>query len=638
MSLPISPAYRIVGTAGHIDHGKSALVRALTGVDPDRLQEERERGITIDLGFADTTLGELRVGFIDVPGHERFVKNMLAGVGGIDAVLLVVAADESIMPQTREHFAICRLLGIEHGVVAITKCDLVDEELLELVELEVREFLADSPLRDAAVVRTSAREGTGLDELRAALHDCLLHTPERPAEQIARLPIDRVFTVRGFGTVVTGTLLSGSLAAGEAVDVLPAGLRTSIRGIQVHGEPAESVRAGQRAALNLQGVQVEQLGRGDVVSNPDTLAVSYLLDARLEVLPDAEPIRHLQRVRFHHGAAEILGRVAVLRGDEIAPGASGFVQLRLESPYPAAPGDRFIVRRYSPLVTLGGGVVLDPAPRKHRPRRFDTALLRRLVTADAAERVAVWTAEAGLAGLDLETVRKRLACSGVAAHEAMLLAQERGQVTLLATSPPSSVPAAAFERLTAALEAALADYHARYPLRPGAPLAELHGGCGVRVPARIVQAALLRLERDGRIRSEGEAFALPTHVAHMTPELARLGERLLHLFEQAGLAAPPPASLIAQLGAEEGERAREVYHFLLRQGELVRIRDDLVLHADVLAKLLDNFGRRFPRGQTFSVGEFKEWAEITRKHAIPLLEYLDGRRITRRVGDARERI
>jgi len=339
--------YRIVGTAGHIDHGKSALVQALTGTDPDRLQEEKERGITIDLGFADSRFGGFHIGFVDVPGHERFVKNMLAGVGGIDAVILVVAADESVMPQTREHLAICELLGVRGGVVALTKCDLVDAELAELAELEVSELLEGTSLQDAPIVRTSTTNGTGLDELRDALAVVLREQAARATTAAMRLPIDRVFTIRGFGTVITGTLLAGEIETGDKLDLLPGDLAVTVRGLQVHGAPAERATAGQRVALNLHGVQTDELARGMVLARPGELEAAHILDVRLDTLPGFA-VKHLQRVRFHHGAAELLARVALMTGDEVPPGESAYCQLRLEARYPAVPGDRVVLRRYSP--------------------------------------------------------------------------------------------------------------------------------------------------------------------------------------------------------------------------------------------------------------------------------------------------
>jgi selenocysteine-specific elongation factor len=359
----------IVGTAGHIDHGKSALVRALTGTDPDRLKEEKERGITIDLGFAHMDVGpDQVVSFIDVPGHERFVRNMLAGAHGIDAVLLVIAADESVMPQTREHFHICRLLGIERGLVVLTKCDLADEELQALAEVEARELVAGSFLEGAPVLRVSTVTGEGLGGLRAALASLAADPPPRPADGLLRLPIDRAFTLRGFGTVVTGTLVSGTLVLGEEVEVLPSGRRARVRGLHVHGSAVARVEAGNRAAVNLAGLDVADLSRGDVLARPGTLRPGSILDAELTLLPGERPLRDQARVRVHVMSGEYLARVRVLEGASVAPGTTAPVQIRLERPAVAGRGDPLIIRSYSPAMTIGGALVVDPLASKKRRR------------------------------------------------------------------------------------------------------------------------------------------------------------------------------------------------------------------------------------------------------------------------------
>jgi len=395
----------IVGTAGHIDHGKSALVRALTGVDPDRLKEEKERGITIDLGFAHLDLGEgLVASFIDVPGHERFVRNMLAGAHGIDAVLLVVAADESVMPQTREHFHICRLLGIPRGLVALTKCDVADSDLQALAEMEVRELVAGSFLEGAPILRVSSRTGQGLDALQDALRTLSRATPPRPDGGLLRLPVDRAFTLRGFGTVVTGTLVSGALAAGEEVEVLPSGRRARVRGLQVHGLAADRVEAGHRTAVNLSGLDVDDLARGDVVTRPGTLRATSIVEAELTLLPGQRALKDQARVRVHIASAEVLARVRVLEGPGIAAGATARVQLRLESPSVAGRGDRLVLRSYSPAITIGGAVVVDPLAGKRRRGSVSSIP----GAADAAAAAVRMVEEAGTSGLDAATLAARV--------------------------------------------------------------------------------------------------------------------------------------------------------------------------------------------------------------------------------------
>lgn len=631
------PGYRIVGTAGHIDHGKSALVKALSGTDPDRLQEEQERGITIDLGFAETRLADTRVAFIDVPGHERFVKNMLAGIGGIDAVLLVVAADESVMPQTREHLAICSLLGITHGVVAVTKCDLADAELQELVELEVHELLEGTPLSEATVVRTSAATGDGLEDLRDALANCLAATPERHEDDPLRLPVDRAFSVKGFGTVVTGTLMSGAVSVGDTVELFPSGRRLAVRGVQVHGEATSSALAGQRTALNLQSIAVEQIARGDTIIEPGSSGLSHMLDVHLEVLPGFE-IEQLQRVRFHHGSAEILGRVAVLSGDTLPAGESGYAQIRLESPCSARPGDRFILRRYSPLETIAGGEVIDVSPAKHRRATLDLDAIREFHRADDPGRVAWLVRRAGVAGTSEAELALRIGRSAAATRAALHLAAESGEVTLVSESPLLAVTAADFAELQKAVVAAARAYHDRFPLRPAVPKEELRAAAGKDVGNEVLEAALNELTAADTLRRDAEGHALSTHISRIPDNAVELGATIVSRFARAGLAPPTIDDALDGPGAADSIPASELLHYLLRRGELVRVRDDLVFHAEAIAKLIDAMQDQFPRGQQFSVGDFKDWARVSRKYAIPLLEYLDAQRITRRVGDSRERI
>ena len=630
--------YRIVGTAGHIDHGKSALVRALTGTDPDRLQEERERGITIDLGFAHLDLpGDIRVGFVDVPGHERFVKNMLAGIGGIDAVLLVIAADESIMPQTREHLAICELLGVASGVVAVTKCDTVDEELAELVELEVRELLAGTPLQDAPVVRTSARTGAGLDVLQSTLAEVLGDGTQRLPQNFVRLPVDRVFTVRGFGTVVTGTLLSGEVRAAAKLELLPSRTPVNVRGVQVYGEGVQAAAPGQRTAVNLQGIDTGSVSRGDLLVSPNSMATTYMIDARLQMLPEHE-LEQLQRVRFHHGAAEILCRVALLEGETIAKGDSALVQLRLESPYACAPGDRFVVRRYSPMLTIGGGVVIDNMPAKHRHRdEHAIAHLMELENAAPVDRLAGLTAQAGAAGVDETQLRHRMSLTGEQLRAILTSPGLEQRLVVAHRDPLVLVDANAVGALERATLAAISRHHDEQPLSPGLPKSSLASVMPRGVPEVVVDALIGRLVENGKIRSDGTALALTGHQLALSDDQRHTRDRILQLFEDAGLSPPSIAEVVTELGLD-GEAADAVLHLLLRQGELVRVRQDLVFRASRLRALVEELRARYAPGESFSVPEFKDLAGVSRKHAIPLLEYLDQRRITRREGDRRVRI
>ncbi len=627
--------YKIVGTAGHIDHGKSALVRALTGTDPDRLQEERERGITIDLGFAHLDLpGGIRAGFVDVPGHERFVKNMLAGIGGIDAVLFAVAADESVMPQTREHLAICELLGVDSGVVAITKCDVVDKEIAELVELEVRELLADTLLRDAPVVHTSSQTGDGLDELQTTLAEVLTSATQRAEGELVRLPVDRVFTVRGFGTVVTGTLLSGEVRAADKLELLPSRTPVNVRGVQVYGETVDVATAGQRTAVNLQGIEISAVSRGDLLMTPEGLATTYMIDARLQMLPEHELKQH-QRVRFHHGAAEILSRVAILDGERIEPGGRGIVQLRLETPYACAPGDRFVVRRYSPMFTIGGGVVIDNLPAKHR-RSEEAAVsrLRRLDTATPEERLIELTASAGAGGAKESQLRQRLFTTARALRELVETDAARERLVVAHRDPLVLVDGAVVAPLEASALEAIGRHHRTDPLSPGLPKSGLAAALPREVPETVLDALISRLAADGKIRPDTATLALADHEVALSDEQAGIRDRLIELYDDAALSPPSMDEAFSKLGIEQGA-GEAVFRLILRRGELVRVRDDMVFRAPRLEALVAELHARYSPGESFSVPDFKELAGVSRKHAIPLLEYFDQQRVTRREGDQR---
>ena len=614
----------IVGTAGHIDHGKSALERALTGVDPDRLKEEKERGITIDLGFAHLDLGEgLVASFIDVPGHERFVRNMLAGAHGIDAVLLVVAADESVMPQTREHFHICRLLGIPRGLVALTKCDVADSDLQALAELEARELVAGSFLEGAPILRVSSRTGQGLDALKDALRTLSRATPPRPDTGLLRLPVDRAFTLRGFGTVVTGTLVSGALAAGEEVEVLPSGRRARVRGLQVHGLAADRVEAGHRTAVNLSGLDVDDLARGDVVTRPGTLRATSIVEAELTLLPGQRALKDQARVRVHIASAEVLARVRVLEGPGIAAGATARVQLRLESPSVAGRGDRLVLRSYSPAITIGGAVVVDPLAGKRRRGSVSSIS----GAADAAAAAVRMVEEAGTSGLDAATLAAR-----VTLPLSVLLETLRGREDVVAFGgePVSLVSPRSLAALADTAEARLRDFHGTRRLEGGMPREELRRRVFARSPGGVFEAVLDGLARAGRARVSGETVALADHEVRLTPQEADVRASLLSAVRAAELGgvdlAHPPAGVAA-----DGRLLEKMGRTLVAEGVVRRVGDALV-ESGRLDALKDEVRRRWPPGSRLDVAAFKDMTGLSRKFVIPLLEYLDRERVTRRTG------
>ena len=619
----------IVGTAGHIDHGKSTLVRALTGTDPDRLKEEKERGITIDLGFAHLPLGEgVVASFVDVPGHERFVRNMLAGAHGIDAVVLVVAADESVMPQTREHFHICRLLGVPRGLVALTKCDAADGDLQGLAEMEVRELVAGSFLEGAPILRVSSKTGTGLPQLTRALLDLAQAAPRRPADGLLRLPVDRSFTLHGFGTVVTGTLVSGALVVGDDLELVPSGKRTRARGAQVHGVAVVAVEAGSRAAVNLAGLEVGDVARGDVLARPGTMRPTSLLDVELTLLAGERPLRDQSRVRLHVASAEVLARVRLLGRGALDAGATDVAQLRLERPVAAGRGDRLIVRSYSPARTIGGARVLDPLPPKRKG--VAAAALRDLAGAGAARAAVLMIGEVGRAGIDAETLAAR-----VTLPVPSLLATLSGEngVVPLGREPATFVSRGALDSLRAATRDMLARFHEENALKAAMPREELRRRLFARAPEAAFEHVLAELVESGDLRLSADAVALARHAVRLTPAEEEARRALLEAALAAGLEGLDVARAAAV--ARQDERlALRTSRLLLDEGLLRRV-GELYVHRDPLDELKKEVRRRWPPGSRLDVGAFKEITGLSRKFVIPLLEYLDRERVTRRSGNDR---
>ncbi len=650
------PRHIIVGTAGHIDHGKSALVKALTGTDPDRLKEEKARGITIDLGFAHWDAGPFVFSFVDVPGHEKFVRNMLAGIGGIDAVVLVVAADESVMPQTREHFEICRLLGVPGGVVVITKTDAADADTVELVRLEVRELVAGSFLADAPVVAVSSKTGEGLDRLREVLLDVARRAPRRADTGAVRLPVDRAFSVKGFGTVVTGTLLSGVVRPDDDLVRLPDERRVKVRGVQVHGAAAALASAGQRVALNLGGIDLAEIGRGDSLLTPGTLEPTRVIDARIEMVGDARALRHGARVRFSQGTSEVLGRVALaarLAGSadppgpaagapvvELPGGSRGYVRLRFEAPAVLSRGDRFILRAYSPPVTVAGGIVLDPHPARGPIRtaaaraRFAALDARDLAGAEVVDgAVAIMAAERGAGGLPAGALVSRagLEPGGVGAAIERLV--RAGVVTRVGDT---LVPPGVLDELGQRVLQRLGDHHRSDPLAEGMPREELREREFARAGAGVFEHVLDRLLAAGTITGR-DRLALASHRLALSPVEERARAACEAAFREGGLRPPEPKD-VASAHAIPADVMNRVVLLLARQKVLVRL-DTVYFHRQALEDLKRDMqamkGEDAAGSVRIDVGTFKSRYGVTRKYAIPLLEYLDRERVTRRAGESR---
>lgn len=643
----------IVGTAGHIDHGKSALVLALTGTNPDRLAEEKRRGITIDLGFAHLDLGDgVRVGFVDVPGHERFVRNMLAGVSGIDLVMLVVAADESIKPQTREHFEICRLLGVRRGLVVLTKRDLVDSELLDTVRLEARDFVAGSFLENSPIVAVSSRTGEGLDELRLELKRLSQAAELRAADLPFRLPVDRSFVIHGFGTVVTGTLVAGRISKESEAEVFPpasrdSGRKVRVRGIQVHNEPSGEALAGQRTALNLAGIDAGEVPRGTVLASPGVFQSADRLDCVLALLDSARPLKNRSRVHFHSGTAEMLAEVVLLEGREMKPGTRAHAQLRLSAPGLFLPGDRFIVRQFSPVTTIGGGTVLDNRPEKHRAGNEGACrFLQQVEPADDAERLALFVGEAGES-----TIAALAARLGWFPEQVLRRAQPLiDQRCLVAAGQPAAllISAERFAAVSARILAAVEAFHAANPLVRGIAREELRGRLAspVRSSGRdgavresapsllLFNAVLQALSVQRKLETDGETVRVAGREVRLSAQETAAKDGISKAFEQAALTVPPAAEVLAKLPVDR-PRAEKILQILLREKTLVKISEGLLFHHAAIDRLRVLLAERKRRTNRLDVAAFKEMTGVTRKYAIPLLEYLDRERVTRREGDAR---
>jgi selenocysteine-specific elongation factor len=620
----------VIGTAGHIDHGKSSLVLALTGTDPDRLQEEKARGITIDLGFAHTVEEGVVLSFVDVPGHERFVRNMLAGVGGIDLVMLHVAADESVMPQTREHFEICRLLQVPAGLVVLTKSDLVDADTLDVVRLEVQELVAGSFLEGAPVVPVSARTGDGLPGLRQTLARLGSAASVRPTDGPPRLPIDRVFSMRGFGTIVTGTLVAGRVAVEDELVLLPSGRAAKVRGLQVHGHAQREAMAGQRVAANLGGVDVQDVTRGDTLTAPQAVAVTRKLDVEIELLPSARTLRHGARVRFHQGTRELAARVA-LSGAELPPDRAGFARIHLEAPAAVVGEDRFILRTESPLATIGGGRILDPLPSRRGVRTTTAATRFARLARGHVDALQATIEDAGLRGLPVSQLSARRGVHGAERNAVLdrLAAADVVRVGDLLVARAHLV--AANENMLAMVRR----HHVSHPLEEGIPRGELRERLFSAAGEGVFEHAIAELVAGGHVVAR-ERVALRGHSLALTDEEARARDTLADLLSQSGLAPPDLSELASRVGAPRSVVDR-VIGLLVRQKVLVRV-GDLLFHEAALRSLKDEVRslKQQQLAETLDVAAFKDRYRISRKYAIPLLEFLDRERVTRRVGDQRQ--
>lgn len=629
----------ILGTAGHIDHGKTSLIRALTGIDTDRLKEEKLRGITIELGFAYMDLpGGNRMGIVDVPGHERFVKHMVAGATGIDLVALIVAADEGVMPQTREHMEICELLKVKKGLVVLTKIDLVDDpDWIEMVREDVKEFLKNTFLHDTPILPVSAVTGEGIEDLRHALAELYREVEPRSSEGPFRLAVDRVFTMRGFGTVVTGTSTSGTLHVGDPVMIYPSGLRSKVRGLQVHGSEVQEVLPGQRTAINLQGMERALIERGNVVATPGALAATHMIDVQIELLSTSpRPLKHRAKIRFHTGTAEHIATAVLLDRPELAPGDRTFAQIRLDHPIAALRGDRFVIRSYSPVQTIGGGAVLNPLPRKHKgqQKREAARALKELFEGTEADSILWHVRQADWAGLTRDELQVRANVPPKTLDKCLQEFMTQKKIILFDKENRRFIEQNALEELKQSILGALADYHSRLPLKTGMAKEELLAQLVKPTDVKLYNFALRHLTDSDLIAQEMEWVRLISHKTDLSGDEKVIHQMIEKAFKDAGLQPPFLKEIVSGIPGSP-RRQQDVLDWMVSHGILVKVKEDIYFHAEALAELQTRLSAFLKEHGEISTTQFKEMTQASRKYTIPLLEYFDSQKVTIRIGDVR---
>lgn len=627
----------VLGTAGHVDHGKTSLIKALTGTDTDRLKEEKERGITIELGFASLALpcGHT-LGIVDVPGHEKFIKHMVAGAAGIDLVLMVIAADEGIMPQTKEHLQICSLLGITTGLVALTKIDLVEKDWLELVRSEITDYLQDTFLAEAPIVPVSAVKETGIPELLAETDKIVSRLQEKNDDGIFRLPVDRIFTMKGFGTVVTGTLISDKIKVGEDVQILPENISTRIRGIQVHNQPTEEAFSGQRTALNLQGIDKATLARGNVLVRPQTLRPTKRLDVFFEYLAsNTRKLKNRSLVRLHTGTTEIMTRIVLLNADELSPGEKSFAQLILADEDVVVAGDHFVLRSYSPVTTIGGGRILDPLPGKHK-RKNKKILddLQILQSGALPEKISVLLERAGFNGINVRSLAFRLGIHVKKIREALEKLFSDRQAILLSGDDTTALSSHLYAQLEDLLMKSLADYHQNNPLKEGISKEELKAALAGTVSAKLFNMVLASLGKRNLIASDKDNVRLASYLVQLAGEEDALRRSIASTYTQAGLTPPSLADVLNGF-KDRKIKAQNIVKLMIKDGELIKINEDLCFTGEALTRLREEYKAQLVRDGQATPATFKDLTGLSRKYIIPLMEYFDTSKLTVRVGDHR---
>ncbi|VAW41668.1 Selenocysteine-specific translation elongation factor [hydrothermal vent metagenome] len=632
----------ILGTAGHVDHGKTSLIRALTGIETDRLKEEKSRGITIELGFAylDLPCGH-RLGIVDVPGHEKFVRNMVAGAAGMDLVAFIVAADEGIMPQTREHFEICQLLGVRDGLIIITKKDMVDDEWLEMVREEVRDFFRDSFLGEAPIIEVSSVTGEGLDTVKEVLDKKIAAMSFHEEFGPFRLAVDRVFSMKGFGTVITGTSLSGRVAVGDDLMFYPGGLTAKIRGLQVHGRNIEIVEAGHRTAINLQGIEKHEINRGDVAATPGSLVSSTLLDTDLHYLAsNAKELKNRAQVRIHVGTREVIGRIVLMESDVVQPGAEAFVQIILQEPVAVRPGDRYVVRSYSPITTIGGGSILNNAPRKRkRTTQRDRELNRRAFSicqnGTYEDRMLLFLEESRQEGLTTDQLASRLGLFGKKLKKELQAPLSSGKIMVVDSERQRLLAAPTVNRLTTTITSLLEQYHARHPLKTGLAKEELRSRLKPAVDQKLFQFALGQLVKKKTIVQDQAEVRLAHFKVTLQVDEQAMREKIISLFRDAGLVPPNIKDVFNTMSEYPAAQVQQVIDLLLQEGMLIKVTESLHFYAEQLDRLAQQLTEYIKKEGEIDAPRFKDLTGLTRKFSIPLLEYFDKKKLTIRIGDKR---
>ena len=628
----------ILGTAGHIDHGKTSLIKAISGTDTDRLKEEKERGITIELGFASLDLpGGQHLGIVDVPGHEKFVKNMVAGATGIDIVVMVIAADEGVMPQTREHMEICTLLGIQHGLIVMTKTDMVDEEWLELALEDIREFSQGTFLEDAPILPVSSVTGDGIPELISTIAEIAGSIPQRPPSSLFRLPIDRVFTMKGFGTVITGTLVSGKINVGETIMVYPTGITSKVRGIQVHNQSAESAEAGMRTAINFQGLDKTAVKRGEVLSTPNALIASYMVDVSFHYLASSKkPLKNRTLIRFHTGTSEVMGYLILLDQEELPPGQTVVAQLRLDSPVAIVKDDRFVVRSYSPVRTIGGGQVLNPIPQKHKRLKQDVIDgLQHLTDEDPEAIISQQIQQAGYGGVSFSHLKIMTNLTDKQLDTALQHLLSKKTISQTDKQNRIFLHQFTFDQLIQKTAEYLANYHAANPLKAGMPKEELKSKFPQLSDPKVFNLILNQMLKSNQIAQEENTVRLSDHRVSLGADQTDIRKKIQAIYKKGGL-QPPYFRDVPNLLEVDPNHTRDVMLLLVEEGQIVKTKDDLYFHVDAITELKNRLVDFLKAHGDITTPQFKEMTGASRKYVIPLIEYFDASKVTLRVGDSRK--